>query len=68
MVDLPVYRIKGTIHGVLLCTHFGISLQSCVRFFGTRVDGLRHNYQNGDNTRSDKSRPDGLSRPVWEAI
>ena len=43
-MDSPLYRIKGTIHGTLLCTHFGLSLLSCVRFFGTRIDGMRHNY------------------------
>ena len=40
VLDSPLFRIKGTIHGICHCTHFGIRLLSCVRFFGTAAHVL----------------------------
>ena len=40
MLDSPLFRIKGTIHGICHCTHFVISLLSCVGFFGTAARGF----------------------------
>ena len=43
MLDSPLYRNNGTIYDMLLCTHFGISVLSCVRFLDKCIDGMIYN-------------------------
>ena len=40
MLDSPLFRIKETIHGICHCTHLGISILNCVRFFGPAAHDL----------------------------